>query len=68
MLRDGDVFLAISFSPYAEGVMTATTLAKEHGARVIAITDRPDSPPAKLADLVVCVEDFNINEISARSP
>ena len=67
MLRDGDIFLAISFSPYAEGVMAAAALAREKGAQIVAITDRPDSPPARLAELVICVEDSNISEIRSIS-
>ena len=56
-VREGDVMLAISFSPYAEETLEAVALAQERGARVIAITDSRMSPLAKDAEAVLIVQD-----------
>lgn len=56
-VREGDVMLAISFSPYAEETLEAVALARERGARVIAITDSRMSPLAKDAEAVLIVQD-----------
>ena len=53
-LAPGDALLAISFKPYAPETQAALTTARERGAVVVAITDRPLSPFRDLAD--VCLE------------
>lgn len=56
-VRQGDVMLAISFSPYAEETLAAVGLAVERGAELIAITDSRMSPLAKLAKASLLVQD-----------
>ncbi len=38
-IREGDVLVALSFSPYTRSVATATELVKDIGAKVLSITD-----------------------------
>jgi len=45
-----DVVLAISFEPYSREAVQAVNYAREHGAKVIAITDSRVSPLATTAD------------------
>lgn len=52
-IRKGDVLLAISGSGRTRTVVSVAEVAKSIGARVIALTTYPDSPLAKLADIVV---------------
>ncbi|RLE56032.1 MAG: 6-phospho-3-hexuloisomerase [Thermoprotei archaeon] len=49
----GDVVIAISGSGRTRLVVTAAEVARSIGAKIIAVTSHPDSPLAKLADLVV---------------
>lgn len=56
-VRQGDVMLAISFSPYAEETLAAVGLAVERGAELIAITDSRMSPLAKVAKAALLVQD-----------
>ncbi len=52
-LDAGDVVIAISGSGRTRLVVTAAEVARSIGAKIIAVTSHPDSPLAKLADLVV---------------
>jgi len=52
----GDLLIAISGTGTTKMVLTASTAAKEIGAKVIAITSFPESPLGHLADLVVTVK------------
>ena len=56
-VRKNDVMLAISFAPYAEETLAAARLAKQRGARLIAITDSRMSPLAKLAQVTLIVQE-----------
>lgn len=56
-VREGDVMVAISFSPYAEETMAVSRMAVERGAQLIAITDSRMSPLAKLAEVTLVVQD-----------
>jgi len=51
----GDLLIAISGSGTTRIVLTVSEVAKEVGARVVAITSRPDSPLGKTADHVVVI-------------
>jgi 6-phospho-3-hexuloisomerase len=51
----GDLLIAISGTGSTKMVLTASSAAKEIGAKVIAITSFPKSPLGKLADLAVTV-------------
>ncbi len=71
-LTKGDVVIAISGSGRTKLVVTAAEVAKGLGAKVIAFTSFPDSPLARLADLVVRVpgrtkisheDDYNVRQL-----
>lgn len=49
----GDIVVAISGSGRTKLIVTAAEAAKQVGATVIAITSYPDSPLARIADIVV---------------
>jgi 6-phospho-3-hexuloisomerase len=49
----GDAVIAISGSGRTQLIVTAAETAKKVGAKVVAITSFPDSPLARLADVVV---------------
>jgi DNA-binding MurR/RpiR family transcriptional regulator len=53
----GDVLLAASFRNYTAEVIEATELAHKRGAAVIAITDHPVSPLAKVAKVTLEIGD-----------
>ncbi|MEM0031253.1 MAG: 6-phospho-3-hexuloisomerase [Desulfurococcaceae archaeon] len=52
-IRKSDVLLAISGSGRTKTVVSVAEAAKSIGAKIIALTTYPDSPLAKLADVVV---------------
>jgi 6-phospho-3-hexuloisomerase len=52
----GDLLIAISGTGTTKMVLTASSAAKEIGAKVIAITSFPESSLGQLADLVVTVK------------
>ncbi|MEM0002102.1 MAG: 6-phospho-3-hexuloisomerase [Desulfurococcaceae archaeon] len=52
-IRKSDVLLAISGSGRTRTVVSVAEAAKSIGAKIIALTTYPDSPLAKLADVVV---------------
>jgi DNA-binding MurR/RpiR family transcriptional regulator len=54
LLGPEDVVLAFSHSGGTAAVMDAVELARKNGARTIAVTNYPDSPLAKLVDVVLC--------------
>lgn len=54
-IREGDVVIAISGSGRTRLIVTAAEAAKAVKARVVAITSYPDSPLAKISDVVVVV-------------
>jgi 6-phospho-3-hexuloisomerase len=51
----GDLLIAISGTGSTKMVLTASSAAKEIGAKVIAVTSYPESPLGKLADHVVAL-------------
>jgi DNA-binding MurR/RpiR family transcriptional regulator len=56
-LREGDVLLAVSMTPYGAETRSAIHLALERGARVLALTDSGLSPIARQAELVLSVRE-----------
>jgi DNA-binding MurR/RpiR family transcriptional regulator len=56
-VRANDVMIAISFSPYAEETLACVEIAKERGARVLAITDSRMCQLARKADIALLVKD-----------
>ncbi|HEX5133165.1 MAG TPA: SIS domain-containing protein [Candidatus Krumholzibacteria bacterium] len=57
LARAGDVLLAISTSGKSINVARACNVAREQGARVIALTGAAGGPVAEAADVAVCVPD-----------
>ena len=53
LLGREDVLLAISHSGSTRGILTPARVAKDNGARVLAIASNPLSPLARMADLVL---------------
>ena len=51
-----DLIIAISGTGETKMVLTASSAAKEIGARVVAVTSYPESPLGKIADHVVVVK------------
>ncbi len=54
-IRENDLVIALSGSGRTRLIVTAAEAAKHVGARIIAVTSYPDSPLAKLADIIVIV-------------
>ncbi len=52
-VRHNDLVIAISGSGMTKLVLTAAEVAKATGAKIVAITSYPESPLAKMADVVV---------------
>jgi DNA-binding MurR/RpiR family transcriptional regulator len=50
-LRDGDVFIGISYPRYSSRTVKAMEFAKSAGAKVIGITDGKSSPLADISDI-----------------
>lgn len=57
VMRSGDLLVSISFPPYAQTTLDATSVARAKGRKVIAITDSPVSPITKDASEVLTVDD-----------
>jgi len=53
---DDDLIIALSGSGVTKMILTASSTAKEIGAKVVAVTSHPDSPLGKIADHVVLVK------------
>jgi DNA-binding MurR/RpiR family transcriptional regulator len=56
-VRENDVMIVISFSPYAEETVMAAQVGRSRGARVIAITDSRMSPIAAEASVTLLVNE-----------
>ena len=52
--RPSDCLLAISTSGNSRNVIAAAEAAKAQGAKVVALTGRPDSPLSAVADIEIC--------------
>ena len=56
MIKGGeDVVVAISGSGETEEVITICKVAKERGAKIVAVTSFPDSTLGKLSDYILCI-------------
>jgi arabinose-5-phosphate isomerase len=51
MIENGDVFIAISYSGASEELLQIVPLVKRRGAKLIALTGKPDSALARDADV-----------------
>jgi RpiR family transcriptional regulator, repressor of rpiB and als operon len=54
LLRRGDVAMAFSHSGQTAAVVEAARLARQNGAHLIALTNRPDSPLGRESDVALC--------------
>ena len=54
LLGPDDVAIAFSHSGSTAAVLEAAEMARKNGARTIAVTNYPESPLAKLVDVVLC--------------
>jgi DNA-binding MurR/RpiR family transcriptional regulator len=54
LLGPDDVAIAFSHSGSTAAVLEAAEMARRNGARTIAVTNYPESPLAKLVDVVLC--------------
>ena len=52
-IREGDVFIAMSFPRYSQRTLKAARYAKSQGAKVIALTDSTSAPLAQAADILL---------------
>lgn len=52
-LRPGAALVAVSISPYSRDTVELARRARESGARIIALTDGPLSPLARIADVTL---------------
>ena len=68
-LEPKDLLITISFSRYTKATQEVTELGKKHGANILAITDSPVSPVARLADVALLVtanfSSFQISTLGA---
>ena len=55
-----DLLVVLSFAPYSRETVDATAFAKQNGVKVLAFSDRRDSPLASHADLVLPVPSENL--------
>ncbi len=56
LVREGDIFWALSTSGTSANVVEAAQLAKEKGACVVAFTGKPKSKLEQIADICFCAE------------
>ena len=56
-VREGDVMIAISFTPYSRETLDVVEFAVQRGAKVLAITDTRMNPLARLAQIALVVHD-----------
>lgn len=54
-LDSDDLLVVISFHPYSRETVDAAAFAKQNGVPILALSDRPDSPLAAYADLLIPV-------------
>ena len=66
-LRQGDALLAIAFAPYSEETLALTQDARGRGLPVVALTDRPGSPLARLSDAVLLVPEVDFGAFRSLS-
>jgi len=55
-LKEGDLAIAISGSGTTRTVVTQAEVAKEIGAKVLAITSHPESPLGQISDYIIVVK------------
>ncbi|PIE08119.1 MAG: RpiR family transcriptional regulator [Rhodobacterales bacterium] len=66
-MRPNDVVLAITFAPHAPQTIDVTSIAKQRGLPVVAITDMLGQGLAGLADLSLNVREQTVNDLRGLS-
>jgi DNA-binding MurR/RpiR family transcriptional regulator len=66
-LRATDALLAIAFAPYSEETLALAQDARMRGLPVVALTDRPGSPLARLSDAVLLVPEADFGAFRSLS-
>ncbi len=61
-IEPGDILIAISYMPYTQRVIEVADTAHRIGAPIVAITDRPLSPLASLAEVCFHIEDAAVHD------
>lgn len=64
-MTPGDALVAASFRPYAEETAGVAAEARRRRVPIVAITDAPLSPVARLGDAVLVVEDAEVRQFRA---
>ncbi|MEJ6005228.1 MurR/RpiR family transcriptional regulator [Paucibacter sp. AS339] len=55
-LAETDLLVVIAMPRYSEDTVLLTTMARERGCKILALTDQPSSPVVQLADVVLYVQ------------
>ena len=58
MMAEGDLLIAISFSPYTQETLVASELAASKGVRLLIITDHYINPLAIISDTCLVVKKY----------
>jgi len=58
-VREGDLIIAVSFSPYGKETQQCVRIAQHHKARTLIVTDSQVAPLAKRADALLLVNEGN---------
>ncbi len=66
-LRSGDAVLAITFDPYSEDTLALAQDARQRNITVVALTDRPSSPVAQHADIILTVDEVDFGAFRSLS-
>jgi DNA-binding MurR/RpiR family transcriptional regulator len=66
-LRPGDVLLVVSFAPYSAETLALAEAAKGAGLSVVALSDRQESPLARLADTTLTVTEVDFGAFRSLS-
>ncbi|NLG86732.1 MAG: MurR/RpiR family transcriptional regulator [Firmicutes bacterium] len=68
-LEPEDLLITVSFSRYTKATQEITEIAKKHGTNILALTDSPVSPVARLADVALLIpanfSSFQISTLGA---
>ncbi|KPL53262.1 hypothetical protein ABB55_14445 [Prosthecomicrobium hirschii] len=67
-IEPGDCALVITYEPYAKDAVNAANLAREAGAKIIAITDSPVSPVAPAATHVLVTPRLDVSFYQSSIP
>ncbi len=66
-LRPGDAVLAITFAPYSEETIALARDARDRGLPVVALTDLPSSPLARVSSAVLMVPEVDFGAFRSLS-